>query len=72
MTDRLRRAWAWSRDTASRLVLVAIVLPVIFLGLFMFRMSYDEMAGVLAGATGNPAILAYANKLAPADRPDGG
>jgi putative transport protein len=51
-------------------VLVAIVLPVIVLGLFVFRMSYDEMAGVLAGATGNPAILAYANKLAPTDRPD--
>lgn len=53
-------------------VLVAIVLPVIVLGLFVFKMSYDEMAGVLAGATGNPAILAYANKLAPTDRPDVG
>ena len=53
-------------------VLVAIVLPVILLGLFVFKMSYDEMAGVLAGATGNPAILAYANKLAPTDRPDVG
>ena len=51
-------------------VLVAIVLPVIVLGLFFFKMSYDEMAGVLAGATGNPAILAYGNKLAPTDRPD--
>jgi putative transport protein len=53
-------------------VLVALVLPVIVLGLFVFGMSYDEMAGVLAGATGNPAILAYANKLAPTDRPDVG
>jgi putative transport protein len=53
-------------------VLFAIVLPVIILGLFVFKMSYDEMAGVLAGATGNPAILAYANKLAPTDRPDVG
>ncbi len=53
-------------------VLVAIVVPVILLGLFVFRMPYDEMAGVLAGATGNPAILAYANKLAPTDRPDVG
>ena len=42
----------------------------IVLGLFVFRMSYDEMAGILAGTTGNPAILAYANKLAPTDRPD--
>ena len=54
------------------LVLLAIVLPVILLGLFLFKMSYDEMAGILAGATGNPAILAYANKLAPTDRPDVG
>ena len=53
-------------------VLLALVLPVIVLGLFVFGMSYDEMAGVLAGATGNPAILAYANKLAPTDRPDVG
>ena len=54
------------------LVLTAIVLPVILLGLFVFKMSYDQMAGILAGATGNPAILAYANKLAPTDRPDVG
>jgi putative transport protein len=53
-------------------VLVAIVLPVIALGHFVLRMPYDELAGVLAGATGNPAILAYANKLAPTDRPDVG
>jgi putative transport protein len=53
-------------------VLCALVLPVILLGLFVFRMPYDEMAGVLAGATGNPAILAYANKVAPTDRPDVG
>jgi putative transport protein len=54
------------------LVLVALVLPVIVLGLFVFKMSYDEMAGILAGTTGNPAILAYSNKLAPTDRPDVG
>jgi putative transport protein len=53
-------------------VLVALVLPVIVLGLFVFKMSYDEMAGILSGATGNPAILAYSNKLAPTDRPDVG
>jgi putative transport protein len=53
-------------------MLVALVLPVIVLGLFVFAMSYDELAGVLAGATGKPAILAYANKLAPTDRPDVG
>jgi len=34
------------------------------------RMPYDEVAGIVAGACGNPAILAYANKLTPTDRPD--
>ena len=52
------------------IVLVALVLPILILGLFVFRMPYDEVAGIVAGACGNPAILAYANKLAPTDRPD--
>ena len=51
-------------------VLVALVLPILILGLFVFRMPYDEVAGIVAGACGNPAILAYSNKLAPTDRPD--
>ena len=56
----------------AAVVLVALVLPVIVLGLWVFKMPYDEMAGILSGATGNPAILAYSNKLAPTDRPDVG
>jgi putative transport protein len=52
------------------LVLVALVLPIMVLGLWVFRMPFDEVAGIVAGACGNPAILAYANKLAPTDRPD--
>lgn len=51
-------------------VLVALVLPILVLGLFVYRLPYDEVAGIVAGACGNPAILAYANKLAPTDRPD--
>jgi putative transport protein len=51
-------------------VLIALVLPILILGLFVFRMPYDEVAGIVAGACGNPAILAYSNKLAPTDRPD--
>jgi len=51
-------------------VLAAIVLPIMLLGLFVFRMPYDEVAGIVAGATGNPAILAYSNRLAPTDQPD--
>jgi len=51
-------------------VLVALVAPILILGLLVFRMPYDEVAGIVAGACGNPAILAYSNKLTPTDRPD--
>ena len=52
------------------IVMVTLVVPVLVLGLFVFRLPFDEVVGILAGACGNPAILAYANKLAPTDRPD--
>jgi putative transport protein len=51
-------------------VLVSLAVPVMLIGLFVFRMPYDEVAGIVAGACGNPAILAYANKLTPTDKPD--
>jgi len=51
-------------------VLVALVLPILVLGLFVYRMPYDEVAGIVAGACPNPAILAFSSKLAPTDRPD--
>lgn len=51
-------------------VLAALVVPVILLGLFVFRMPFDRVSGVVAGACGNPAILAYLNKLSPSDQPD--
>jgi len=50
--------------------LVGLVLPILLLGLFAFRMPFDEVAGIVAGACGNPGILAYSVKLAPTDRPD--
>jgi putative transport protein len=52
------------------IVLAALVLPIMILGLLVYRMPYDEVAGIVAGACGNPAILAYSNKLVPTDRPD--
>jgi putative transport protein len=51
-------------------VVAALVLPVLLIGLFVFRMPYDQVAGIVAGATGNPAIVAYASKLAPTEKPD--
>jgi putative transport protein len=52
------------------LVLLALVLPVLLIGMLVYRMPYDELAGIISGACGNPAILAYANRLAPSDKPD--
>jgi putative transport protein len=51
-------------------VLAALVVPIMAIGLFVFKMPFDELAGIVAGACGNPAILAYSNKLAPTDKPD--
>lgn len=51
-------------------ILLALSVPIILLGLFVCRMSFDQVAGIVAGACDNPAILAYANKLAPTDEPD--
>nr|WP_283255991.1 TrkA C-terminal domain-containing protein [Dyella humicola] len=52
------------------IVLVALVLPILLMGFLVYKLPYDEVAGIVSGACGNPAILAYANKLAPTDRPD--
>lgn len=52
------------------IVLTALALPILILGLFVYKMPYDEVAGIVAGACGNPAILAYSNKLTPTDKPD--
>src|SRR6185295_15235597 len=51
-------------------VVVALVVPILILGLLVFRLPFDEVAGIVAGACGNPAILGYSNKLTPTDRPD--
>src|SRR5678815_3530179 len=40
-------------------VLIALVVPILILGLFVFKMPYDEVAGIVAGACGNPATVSY-------------
>jgi putative transport protein len=52
------------------LVLLALVVPILILGLLVYRLPFDELAGIVAGACGNPAILAFANKLTPTEKPD--
>ena len=69
----------WDVHTAGALmlalgavILVTLAVPVLLLGLFVLRLPYDAVAGIVAGACGNPAILAYSNKLTPTDQPDVG
>ncbi len=37
---------------------------------YVLRLPYDDLLGVASGATGNPAILVYASRMAPTERPD--
>jgi len=53
-------------------ILLALVVVTAAVCLWIFRLPFDMTVGVLCGATGNPAILAFANRIAPTDRPDVG
>ena len=50
-------------------VLLATVMIVLLVGHLM-KIAYDDLLGIAAGATGNPAILVYATRMAPTERPD--
>lgn len=54
------------------LILLALVLITAALALWVFRLPFDTTAGVISGAAGNPAILAFASRVAPTDKPDVG
>ena len=49
------------------LTTVAIVLLV---GYYVMKIPYDDLVGVASGATGNPSILVFSNRMAPTERPD--
>lgn len=51
-------------------ILLTAILAIILLGQFVFKLSTDELFGVVSGAAGNPAILSYANQTVPSDRVD--
>jgi putative transport protein len=55
---------------AGMVVLLAVVLIVLLVGYFILRMTFDDLLGIASGATGNPAIVAYANSIAPTGKPD--
>lgn len=51
-------------------IVLALVLITALCCLWIFKLPFDTTAGVISGATGNPAILAFANRVAPTDRTD--
>jgi putative transport protein len=55
---------------AGMVVLLAVVLVILLVGYFLLKMNFDDLLGIASGATGNPAVLAYANSLAPTGKPD--
>ena len=51
-------------------VLLTTVLIVLLVGYLVMKIPLDDLLGVASGATGNPAILVYAARMAPTERPD--
>jgi putative transport protein len=51
-------------------VVLTTVAIVLLVGHFVLRIPFDDLLGVASGATGNPAIVVYATRMAPTDRPD--
>jgi len=51
-------------------ILLGAVLVVLFLGHYVCNVATDDLFGIVSGATGNPAILVYANRAVPSDRID--
>jgi len=49
-------------------VVLTTVLIVLLVGHFLLRLPYDDLLGIASGATGNPAILIYAGRMAPTER----
>ena len=51
-------------------LVLALVLPVIVIGLFILKMPFDDVCGIVSGVTGHPAIPAFASKITGTDKPD--
>jgi len=51
-------------------ILLGAILSVMLLGHYLFKMSTDDLFGVVSGAAGNPAVLVYANRALPSNRID--
>lgn len=51
-------------------IVAVLVMVSLLVAICIFRIPFDMAVGIMAGATGNPAILAFANRQAPTDKPD--
>ena len=53
------------------IALVAILtIAVLLITVFVFKIPFDMAAGIVSGATGNPAILAFSSRTLGTDKPD--
>jgi putative transport protein len=62
-------------DSGLTLVLLGAIILIALVGVTMIAgrllaISTDDLFGVVSGVTGNPAILGYANRATPTERPD--
>jgi putative transport protein len=51
------------------IILLALIVVTMLAG-WLLAIPADDLFGVISGVTGNPAILAYASRAVPTDRPD--
>lgn len=53
---------------AGACILLALALTPLLIGHYVMRIPFDDLLGITAGITGNPAILSYAYRTFPSDR----
>jgi putative transport protein len=51
------------------IIMLALILATMIAGR-LFGIPADDLFGIVSGVTGNPAILVYANRAIPTERPD--
>jgi len=51
-------------------ITLSVVIATFAIGLWLIRTPFDELLGLVAGVTGNPAILSYAAKSVPTNKPE--
>lgn len=51
-------------------ITLSVAIASLILGYGLFRLPFDEVLGIMAGVTGNPAILAYASDVVPTNKPE--